>query len=654
MESNEAGIPVSEQELSQFLERANRLLLSVKWTPKSPSKSSKVTGVSAAPTWRESSINVAKEHDISLVGLVRQICDDPVLLAEDANHTLTVVRKALCLGMHLSKTYTTFSGLDRLIELNGRGGLAEPQKVEFRAKYHTASAIAVFASAYYVVWELSRYKADEVSNVHLELDGLAELNLQNPVQAVECMLFYFGAYLERPQLVKNSLEVCKLALLYFREVLEGISLRKDSLEYVEPFTTQHYKLEHSDFAIHGFEADTSGAEISIEFNRVSFDEIVGNRDAKHAGRRIAERLICYDPQAKKNPMQELGGLPLITMGYGEPGTGKSMLIAAVASLISDYCSQLGMPFLFWPMPDTVVSTFQGGSAERMLNWMKPLRDPGKIIYAPIDDAENNLEERSRQGVSAGVREVIAVFLRNTEGAYAVHHGNALIQLFTNLPDQIDKAVLSRINSRTYIGGANSCEDFLDQDYLWWNKFSELDSGFVGMKDPKSYQYLSSQQRLSSLSQQYGDNTEADASQIREIYNSVSQRFSSDEHMFFAELYAAVHAVYPYFTSRDVRNIQRAIDSRIMDFDMPEEWLESPEPFFLQTYERKRLMILDLMKANMKGLSFAQIRLQEVLGYLDNMVEISETGRERRIEELLDDMNLRTEAQARFTSDEGKQ
>ena len=34
----------------------------------------------------------------------------------------------------------------------------------------------------------------------------------------------------------------------------------------------------------------------------------------------------------------------------------------------------------------------------------------KIIFAPVDDAENNLEERTRKGVSAGVRELIGVFL----------------------------------------------------------------------------------------------------------------------------------------------------------------------------------------------------------------------------------------------------
>jgi hypothetical protein len=199
-------------------------------------------------------------------------------------------------------------------------------------------------------------------------------------------------------------------------------------------------------------------------------------------------------------MYDLGGLSLVNLGHGEPGTGKSMIIAAVATLLADHCKTLGIPFLFWPMPDTIVSTFQGGSAERMMKWMSVTRDPTRIIYAPIDDAENNLEERTRQGVSAGVREVIAVFLRNTEGAYAVHRGNCLIELYTNLPDQIDRAVMSRIIQRTYIGGAKDWHDFLDQDHLWWKRYRDLDPAFVGLADPPDYAYLADQRQVRSLTE----------------------------------------------------------------------------------------------------------------------------------------------------------
>ena len=58
----------------------------------------------------------------------------------------------------------------------------------------------------------------------------------------------------------------------------------------------------------------------------------------------------------------------------------------------------------------------------------------------------------------------------TEGAYAMNYGNSSIGLFTNLPEQLDKAVINRIQGRFKIDGAQSENDFIDQDYLWWKKF----------------------------------------------------------------------------------------------------------------------------------------------------------------------------------------
>jgi hypothetical protein len=56
------------------------------------------------------------------------------------------------------------------------------------------------------------------------------------------------------------------------------------------------------------------------------------------------------------------------------------------------------------------------------------------------------------------------------------------------------------------------------------------------------------------------------------------------------------------------------------------------------------MVLELMKSKMQGLSFAQVRLQESMRYLDNMVQITETGRQREIDRLAEQMRLQLEAQ----------
>ncbi|MEM7393580.1 MAG: hypothetical protein AAF492_14640 [Verrucomicrobiota bacterium] len=287
-----SALPIEEKQLAEFLERADRLLAGVKWTPKAPGASKKE---SSKVGWRDSSVSAGASSERSLVKIGRAISRSPVLMAEEINHSLSVIRTGLCVGMHLSKTYTKFSGLDQLIALNGRGGLAEGQKTEFRAKYHTASAIALFGLAYYVTWELSRYKADKVGSVAMEFEGIPEMPLRDPVRAVDCQLFYYASYLDGPGVVRTSLDFVKMTQLYFKALVDEVKLREESLQYTEPFTGQRYKLEESEFSVDGFEVSFDGAEVSVEFNRVELNDIVGNRDAKHDARRLAARLLCYDP-----------------------------------------------------------------------------------------------------------------------------------------------------------------------------------------------------------------------------------------------------------------------------------------------------------------------------------------------------------------------
>jgi ATPase family associated with various cellular activities (AAA) len=642
-------VPIKPEQLSEFTSRANALLAKVEWQPKAGVMPKETPSASSAPTYRESSLSPATTESVSLLKIARTISRDEALLSSDVNHCMQVVREGLKIGMYLSKLYTESSGLDRLIEQNQRGGLTDAQKSEFRGKYTTASVISAFVTAYYVTSELADYKAEELGNIQLDFQGVPEVSLQNPVRALQCLLFYYGMYTDSST-IKTDLDFVKMTQLYFRAVIDEIKVREESFEHEEAFSNQVYKLEHGDFHVHGFEIDIRGGESSMEFNRVELSAIVGNREAKHSARRLVERLLCYDVATKQNPFNDLGGFSTLRMGYGKPGTGKSLQIAATATMLSDYCKTLNIPFLFWPMPDTIVSTFQGGSAERMVAWMKPLRDSSKIIYAPIDDGENNLEDRTRQGVSAGVREVIGVFLRYTEGAYALNHGNTAIEIFTNLPDQIDKAVLSRIVARFAIDGAEKREDFLDQDHLWWRKYMKIDPAFIAMKDPADYTYLAAQALLSSVSD-LQDQQEPKEESIRVIFEKIKSQYDIKEHRFFAELYKNIHESFPFFTSRDVRNIQQAVNNRIMDFEFPKEWFENLELFFSKDYDTKKNMLTELMKGNMKGLSFAEVRLQEAVKYLDNMVRIASVTRERRIDDMVEDVLMRGEVAKRVEAKE---
>lgn len=84
----------------------------------------------------------------------------------------------------------------------------------------------------------------------------------------------------------------------------------------------------------------------------------------------------------------------------------------------------------------------------------------------------------------------------------------------------------------------------------------------------------------------------------------------------------------------------------MDFDMPDDWFDDPVRYLDQEYEVQLGMITELVKGNMKGLTFAQIRLEETLRYLDNTVRIADKDRERKIEALIKEREIFLEADHR--------
>lgn len=581
----------------------------------------------------------------TILELKKRLLPDSIAIPVLLNQTLYAVQEGLTLGIWIKDSYYDASGLSSLNER--KASLDSMGKREYESKMHTATAFMLFSAAYNILHNLKPYASDDLSVMKQKFAGIPEVSLLSPLKGVACTLFYYDKYLGHPEIIKSDKDVADFTVVFFEALIDEIQMRKSTLEYQETIVDRTYKLEHTEFAISGWNNVFAGAAKSVEFNKIKFEQIVGNKDAKHFARRLTERMLSYDFTAKKNPFQELGGFMPVFMGYGIPGTGKSMLIAAIATKLKEHCDHLEIPFLFHPMPDTLISTFQGGSAEKMVEWMKPMQDPSKLIFAPIDDAENNLQERTAQGVSAGVKEVIGVFLRYTEGAYAVNYGNSSIGLFTNLPEMLDKAVISRVQGRFKIDGARTEHDFLDQDHLWWRKLQNTMPDFVNMKDPNHYNYLQDQGLAKNMGEILSAVDKPSEERVHAVYDQVEKQFQTDEHQFYAHLYKEIQKVFPFFSSRDVRNIQSAISLRLTDFDLEPSWFDNPEIYFKQTYEIKFNMLQELMRANMKGLDFSEIRRQEVVRYLDNVATIADTDFKRQVDSRVNQLHIELEARKKF-------
>ena len=486
MEHN-STFPIKQSELDMLRDEATSYLKSVQWEQgqraKNKDKDAKDESILLYLSRANNGTNTSEITSVSktILELKKRLLPESIAIPVLLNQTLFAVQEGITLGIWIKDSYYDASGLSSLNER--KSTLDDSGKREYESKMHTSTAFMLFSTAYNILHNLKNVASDDLSVMKQKFAGIPEVSFMSPLKGIACMLFYYDKYLSHPDIIKSDKDVADFTVVYFEALIAEIQMRKSSLEYQETILDRTYKLEKSEFAISGWNNVFAGAAKSVEFNKIRFEQIVGNRDAKHFARRLTERLLSYDFTAKKNPFQELGGFMPVFMGYGIPGTGKSMLIAAIATRLKEHCDTLEIPFLFHPMPDTLISTFQGGSAEKMVEWMKPLQDPSKLIFAPIDDAENNLQERTAQGVSAGVKEVIGVFLRYTEGAYAVNYGNSSIGLFTNLPEMLDKAVISRVQGRFKIDGARTEHDFLDQDHLWWRKLDDTMPDFVNMKNP---------------------------------------------------------------------------------------------------------------------------------------------------------------------------
>ncbi len=650
MEHN-STFPIKQNELDMLRDEASGYLKSVQWEQsqraKNKDKDAEQESILLFLSRANNGSGATEITSVSktILALKKRLLPDSVAIPVFLNQTLYAVQEGITLGIWIRDSYYDASGLSALNER--KSALDTNGKREFESKMHTATAFMLFAKAYHILHSLKPHASDDLSVMKQKFAGIPEVSFLSPLKGIACSLFYYDKYLGHPDIIKSDKDVIDFTVVYFEALIDEIQLRKSSLEYTETIEDRTYKLENTDFAISGWSNVFAGAAKSVEFNKIQFEQIVGNRDAKHFARRLTERMLSYDFEAKKNPFQELGGFMPVFMGYGIPGTGKSMLIAAIATRLKEHCDNLDIPFLFHPMPDTLISTFQGGSAEKMVEWMKPMQDPSKLIFAPIDDAENNLQERTAQGVSAGVKEVIGVFLRYTEGAYAVNYGNSSIGLFTNLPEMLDKAVISRVQGRFKIDGARTEHDFLDQDHLWWRKLESTMPDFVNMKNPSDYNYLQDQGLAKNMGDILSSVDKPSEARVLEAYAKAEKKHKTNDHLFFASLYKEIQNIFPFFSSRDVRNIQSAISLRLTDFDLEQDWFDNPEVYFKKDYETKFNMLQELMKSNMKGLNFSEIRRQEVVRYLDNVATIADTDFKRKVDARVNQLHIETKAREEF-------
>lgn len=586
------ALPIPEKDLLRFQESAARsLMMTTKWTPGRRFVAAVKKEISPDEERTTDTGFAQSVQSVILGNTVMTVGEDSTLFNEDGLHILHVLRRAMTIGMYRSEIYQKEVGLDELLKIKN-GGLTPDRQTERQQKNQSAAAVQLFVAASYGIWRLARYKSDEVSAVPMELGAVPEISILQPPEAYQCFVFYLAKLLElkrtdQTRLVQSGPAAVKMTLLYLQWIIDEIKLKLPALRYTEPFTGSIYKLETEDFMVNGFETVVQDVQASVTVNPVKFEEIVGNRAAKHNALRSIHRLALFDLKVKKNPyIAAFGKVPLITMGKGMAGTGKTMMAGAEFTELSHVGDNLGFKPLYWELPKDMASEFQGKSSKQMLEWTRRFSDTSRIIYGVMDDVEGVLKSIEGNRSAESTEGIISVFLTFSEGATASRELNWLLRLLTNLPEKIYQPVMSRIQDKYDIEGAVTVEDFLDQDWIWRQDIAKQDSTFDDMQDPPKHVYMTTQGKMVSLSALYAkEPIEPREGTLRKIFEEVRKTFREDEHMFYAQVYAKVKQAFPTsFSSRDVRNVQVAINARRTDFDVDPQWLEKREAFTDKPFE----------------------------------------------------------------------
>jgi len=564
----------------------------------------------------------AEEREWSLVERVREIHPKDDLYTDVEHHVLRVVRRGIQLYYEIHQSYEQASGLDRLKAANRAGELSASQTPELEKKLEAASAASLFALGCFVLARLQDYEREASEGLSFALEAPEELPLGSTSGSLHAGLHYVYEAIDRH--ARDDASLVKALRDAARELAERLRATQHSLEHLDFYTRYHYRVEPDGVLIAGFELPEirSGSDILVPEKRPG--EVVGNHIAKLEATRIAQRLACYDAERQSNPFVELGGFVFTFIGDGSPGTGKTTLIQMIVTLLRDYTRVAGLPLHYRNFSIDEISDYQGRSGQNAKHFCQELLDPRAVGFGTIDDVDQVCGNRNDKNASAGQLEVTAVFMQEFAGANTVVRGNTSFGLFSNHPEKVDDALRQRMQSRFLVDGPKTHEDFTDLFHILLGTSWSLAPG-------AGYEPLVAQRVREVIREKYAEHDRPGSPALREIFErTLGGKIEVDETLSWRDFGAYLHALYEHdarFTGRAIKNIADGVRARIMDFDLPEEWLGERAHFFGKPYETRVAMLQEL-----RGEITPELVIQEINRYAESETRYAEASQQRAFEE----------------------
>ena len=563
-----------------------------------------------------------RARDVEFGKTIAAVTPNEGLLTPRQHGLLYETRRAGAIGLAVATNYGVASGLEELTKQNARAALQGADADRLRGMNGAAAYVAGFAAAAFILATLD-------GDADPETKGDPQPNFDTPYDGLKA--FVGGLDRVIAGAADDATLVAK-ARGYASQFIEALLSRRSRFESeLGAFADAKLHVERDAFTLEGFDAAPGRKAKALSMTFKKPEEIIGNHLAKRQAMRLARMIVAYDFDKQLNPFVELGGFLFTFIGDGAPGTGKTILIQMMAGMINDYCTVAGYPFHYENFGADQISSYQGKSGQNCKQFVTNVINPKMIGFGTVDDVDQVAAQRSDDRASAGQHEITAVLMESFAGASTVVRGNATFGMFSNYPEKVDDALRQRAGARWQVDGPKTREDYIDILALLAGKNHKIPLG-----DHKLY---ANQNIGEAVAAAYAEHDEPQESDLLKVFKGFVSDNGAPETL--ADLGDYLHDVKlrePRFTGRAIKNITDAVKSRAMDFDMPDEWFETPDVFLRKDYDTKKAMISELRQP----FTVAML-MQEINKYADSEFRYSGVADTRAVERMVHDAKLRERA-----------
>ncbi|MBI5355774.1 MAG: ATP-binding protein [Candidatus Aenigmarchaeota archaeon] len=251
---------------------------------------------------------------------------------------------------------------------------------------------------------------------------------------------------------------------------------------------EQVELELNGHVYNGFTSSGSTGGTQTKFTNatlgeVTFDKIIGNDVAIEKFKSIADSLLFYDPETKKNPIKEYFDLPRTMLAWGKPGTGKTLTLQALANYIQTRAKEAGKEknVLVKNISHDVKNEYFGKTEENLRKQFAEATGTDKISLIYIEDIDGLMPDRSEMHNNPALKAMFTQVLDIMQGINTEYYGNYVIIATTNRPEGLDAALYQRLKEYLVeFEGPKGEQQMIDALRIHLRK--GLDGGYISISD----------------------------------------------------------------------------------------------------------------------------------------------------------------------------